>query len=222
VATTEAIDIRSGQARCQLIVGAQGGTLVDTGSDVNARAIVAAMMSAGVRLRDIRLVILTHGDGDHVAGAKFIQDASGAEVLAHELEAAYILGRLPAGFPLAKRAFHLLGRRLPRPRLTRLMSGSRLEIGDVEIVHAPGHTPGHLVVYAGDAICAGDAFTTGDRFKEVPALMTVDRARARATIRALASRAVGRAYSGHGAPADGAAARLSALADHLSTDADQP
>jgi glyoxylase-like metal-dependent hydrolase (beta-lactamase superfamily II) len=218
----EIIDIRSGQARSQLIVGAHGAALVDAGSDVQARAILAAMKSAGVGISDLRIVVLTHGDGDHIAAARFLQDAGAAEILAHELEADYVLGRLPAGFPFAKRAFHLVGRRLPRPHLTRLMSGARLEIGDVEIVHAPGHTPGHVVVYAGDAICAGDAFTTGDRFKEVPGLMTADRARSWATIRALAGRAVARAYSGHGPPVVGAAERLAELADQLPSSVARP
>ena len=215
MAAVEIIDVHGGQARSQLILGARGVTLVDTGSDIRARAIAAALASVGFGLRDIRLIVLTHGDGDHLAGAHLLQDESGADVLTHELEVEYVLGRLPARFPIAKRAFHFLSRRLPRPRVTRQMSGPRLVIGDIEIVHTPGHTPGHLVVYAGDALCAGDAFRTGYRFTEVPSLMTVDRAMSRTTIRMLAGRAVIRAYSGHGPPSHAAAERLRDLADRL-------
>lgn len=205
------IDVRSGQAHSQIILTQFGALLVDAGSDPKARAIRRVLSATGMEVAAIRWIVLTHGDGDHIAGARDLQDASGAQVIAHELEIEYVMGRIPPGFPLAKRAFGMMGRRLPRPFELRPMTGERLDIGSVEIRHAPGHTPGHLVVYAADAICAGDAFRTGERFREVPTALTVDVARSRETLGRLARRQTALAFSGHGPPTDEASERLNAL-----------
>lgn len=216
------IDVPGRFARCQLIIADDGVTLIDAGAAADAHAIRRALMSAGRSPRDIRLIVLTHGDGDHIGGAKALQDETGADILAHELELDYIAGHVPRSFPVIKRGFGILGRRLGRPTVTRVMSGDRLTIGDLEVVHAPGHTPGHLVVYSGDALIAADALRTGDRFTEVPGPMTVDRARSRETIRMLADRPVSRAHSGHGPPAEDASTRLRALAEQLPRGRNQP
>jgi glyoxylase-like metal-dependent hydrolase (beta-lactamase superfamily II) len=212
---TRILDVRSGQAHSQVILTASGVALVDAGSDPKARAIRRTLSRAEIALSAVRWIVLTHGDGDHVAGARDLQDACGAQVIAHELEVEYVMGRVPPGFPVAKRAFGLLGSRLPRPSELLPMTGERLDLGPVEIRHAPGHTPGHIVVYAGDAICAGDAFRTGDRFREVPRALTVDVSTSRETLRRLAGRPTVRAFSGHGPPSDDASARLAALVRSL-------
>jgi glyoxylase-like metal-dependent hydrolase (beta-lactamase superfamily II) len=214
----EVVDIPGRMGRCQLILGADGLTLVDSGGDPGARSILAAFADRGLSIRDLRRIVLTHGDGDHIAGARLLQERSAAEVIAHELELAYIAGRVPAGFPIAKRAFGWLGRRLPRPDVTRIVAGDGLELGEIEIIHAPGHTPGHLVVQAGDALLVGDALRTGETFAQVPAPMTVDGNRARQTIRSLAERDVRHAYSGHGPPSNDAGRRLRELAARLPSD----
>jgi glyoxylase-like metal-dependent hydrolase (beta-lactamase superfamily II) len=211
----EIVDVRSGQAHCQIIFGSSGITVVDTGSDRTARPILEAIGRHGHTAADVSLIVLTHGDGDHIAGARAIQDASGAQVLASAEEADYLAGRLPPGFPLAKRLFHIVGGRIRRPVVTILTSDAGLVLNDIEVAPAPGHTPGSIVVFAGDAVCAGDAFTTGDRFTRVPKFMDVDAARAEATIRDLAARRIARAFSGHGPPADGAGHRLTDLVDRL-------
>jgi glyoxylase-like metal-dependent hydrolase (beta-lactamase superfamily II) len=211
----EILDVRSGQAHCQLIFRSSGITVVDTGSDRTARPILEAIARHGHTPADVSLIVLTHGDGDHIAGARAIQDASSAQVLASAEEADYLAGRLPPGFPLAKRLFHIVGRPIRRPVVTIWTGDDGLVLDDIEVVPAPGHTRGSIVVFAGDALCAGDAFTTGDRFTRVPKFMDVDAARAEGTIRDLVARRIVRAFSGHGPPADGAGHRLADLVDRL-------
>jgi glyoxylase-like metal-dependent hydrolase (beta-lactamase superfamily II) len=213
----EIVDVPNRMGRCQLILGTDGITLVDTGADPGAKAILAAIAERGLRPADLRRIVLTHGDGDHVGGARRLQELSGAEVVAHELEVDYIGGRVPRRFPIAKRALGILAGRRPRPSISRVMTGETLLLGEIELVHAPGHTPGHIIVRAGAALIVGDAFRTGDVFAEVPAPMTVDRRLARDTIRRIAEMPVTSVYSGHGPPAMDAARRLATLASRLAS-----
>jgi glyoxylase-like metal-dependent hydrolase (beta-lactamase superfamily II) len=207
------IDIPLRFARCQLVM-ADVPTLVDAGGAADTSSVLAVIAREGLSMSQLGRIILTHGDGDHIGGAAELQRLSGAELVAHEDERPYLEGHVPAGFSIVKRMVVAIGSRGPRPHIDRWVTGGEV-IDGLEVAHSPGHTPGSICVYAGDAILAGDAFRTGAQFEEVPRLMSADVARSRATIRALARRPVRWAFSGHGPPADGAEARLRSLVQRL-------
>lgn len=206
------VDVKAGFAHCQIVVG-EVVTLVDVG---DATAMLAALDREGITLRDVRRIVITHGDGDHWGGAMEVQERTGAELVAHEDERGYLDGTRVPRFSAPKRLLIRFAARRARPRVDRWLRGAEVLDG-LEIIHTPGHTPGHISVRAGDALLAGDAFTTAARFREVPRLMTSDLAMSRATIRELARRDVSRAFSGHGPPADGAGEKLRALAAGLAS-----
>jgi glyoxylase-like metal-dependent hydrolase (beta-lactamase superfamily II) len=81
-----------------ILDGRHGPTLVDTGLPGQVDAIATALDEAGVHLADLRRIILTHQDIDHVGSLHDLVQASGARVLAHALEAPCIDGRLPPRF----------------------------------------------------------------------------------------------------------------------------
>ena len=207
------VDIPLRFARCQLVM-ADVPTLVDAGGAADTSSVLAVIAREGLSMSQLGRIILTHGDGDHIGGAAELQRLSGAELVAHEDERPYLEGHVPAGFSIVKRMVVAIGSRGPRPHIDRWVTGGEV-IDGLEVAHAPGHTPGSICVYAADAILAGDAFRTGARFEEVPALMSADVSRSRASIRTLAQRPVTRAFSGHGPPADGAEARLRSLVQRL-------
>src|ERR687889_2624655 len=67
-----------------------GSTLVDAGLPGQAEAIGAALVEAGIGVRDLRRIIFTHQDLDHVGlGADLVRQ-SGARVLAHSADAPHI------------------------------------------------------------------------------------------------------------------------------------
>ena len=204
------IDVKAGFAHCQIVIG-DVVTIVDVG---DAKAMLAALDREGIAVRDIRRIVITHGDGDHWRGATELQARTGAEVVAHEDERDYLVGTHVPPFSVPKRLLTRFAPRPTRPRVDRWLRGGET-IDGLEIIHTPGHTPGHISVQAEDALLAGDAFTTAEAFREVPRLMTSDLARSRATIRALAARDIARAFSGHGSPAAGAGEKLHALAASL-------
>jgi glyoxylase-like metal-dependent hydrolase (beta-lactamase superfamily II) len=135
----------------------QGPTLVDTGVPGMIGDLGAALEEPGLKLRDLRRVILTHQDLDHVGNAAEIVRRSGAEVLAHAADTPYIEGRLknirtppPAvleKMPAEMRA--MLKRGAEPVHVDRqLEDGEVLDLaGGVRVVFTPGHTPGHLSLY---------------------------------------------------------------------------
>jgi glyoxylase-like metal-dependent hydrolase (beta-lactamase superfamily II) len=205
------VDVRAGFARCQVVV-ADEVTVVDPGDPA---AVLGALARASIPVGSIRNIVITHGDGDHWAGAAELARQSGAEISAHEDERPYLDGSHTPRFSLPKRLLVTLGRRAKRPIIRRWLRHGDV-VGGATVIHAPGHTPGHICLRIGDALIAGDAFRTGDVFREVPRMMTSDVARSRGSIREIARLDVERAFSGHGDPATGAGPKLRALASRLS------
>jgi glyoxylase-like metal-dependent hydrolase (beta-lactamase superfamily II) len=73
-----------------------GPTLVDTGLPGQLDAITTVLAEAGVRVADLKRIILTHQDIDHVGSLHDLVQASGARVLAYTVETPYIDGRAAA------------------------------------------------------------------------------------------------------------------------------
>ena len=64
-----------------------GNTLVDAGLPDRAEAIGAALLDAGIGVRDLRRIIFTHQDLDHVGSGVALVRQSGARVFAHPADA---------------------------------------------------------------------------------------------------------------------------------------
>jgi glyoxylase-like metal-dependent hydrolase (beta-lactamase superfamily II) len=157
----------------QLIVDADGLTLVDAGMRGSRRRILRYIGRLGYSPGDLRRIVLTHADGDHAGAVAALVAASGATVYASAVEAA----ALAAGRP--SREINLRGvwgliYGLIRPFLgvppfegvQPVTEGDVLPaLGGLRVVETPGHTPGHLSYYAPTAcvLFAGDsiAFRNG-------------------------------------------------------------
>jgi glyoxylase-like metal-dependent hydrolase (beta-lactamase superfamily II) len=152
-------------------------TLIDTGvrSSRSRAALEAAFDALGYAPTDVRRVILTHHHGDHLGQVQSLRDAGAElEVLAHEAERAFIEGwgiggdeDLAAtnalfreyGVPedlLEKQAALRRRSRDGGPALCEptqvdrvLRDGERIAFKDfeLEVIHAPGHTAGHLLLH---------------------------------------------------------------------------
>lgn len=148
-----------------------GPTLVDTGLPGQTDAIAAALSEAAIQIADLRRIILTHQDIDHVGTLHDLVQASGARVLAHEVEIPTIDGTVPPRFARPELlADHpelraVAERFQPTPVDEPLQDGTRLDLaGGVRAVFTPGHTPGHMCLYLerGKTLIAGDALTASD------------------------------------------------------------
>src|SRR5215218_5918603 len=160
-----------------LIVDEENGTaLVDAGLPDQTEVISAALTEAGIGVRDLRLIIFTHQDLDHVGSGAALVRQSGAWVLAHSADAPYIEGRLrslkPTPEMLEQRPHmrEVLERLEPVSVDEQLENDTRLELaGGTQVIFTPGHTPGHISLYlegskiliAGDAVTAEGGYLKG-------------------------------------------------------------
>jgi len=148
-----------------------GPTLADTGLPGQLDAIATLLADAGVRVADLKQIILTHQDIDHVGSLHDLVQASGARVLAYAVETPYIDGSEPPRFArpevLAQRPeLRAVAERFqPTPVDEQLHDGARLDLaGGVRVIFTPGHTPGHMCLYheRSRTLIAGDALTSND------------------------------------------------------------
>ncbi len=201
VLSWERVDL--GFVSAYVLVRDTQAAVVDTGVPGSAGDIEAALGRVGLAWPDVRHVIVTHLHGDH--------QGSLGDVLTNAPSAAGYAGE--ADIPEITS---------PRP-LTAVGDGD--EVFGLQIVHTPGHTPGHIAVFDPDAslLVAGDALNGGDAMGgaagEVAAAnpqFSPDMVAADASVQKLAALMPDTILFGHGTPVDGgAAALLSTLAAEL-------
>jgi glyoxylase-like metal-dependent hydrolase (beta-lactamase superfamily II) len=148
-------------------------TLIDTLYDTDGHRVLDYIRRLGRPVTDLRNIVLTHGHRSHLGGLAALKHASGATVFAHEWEADIIQGErkaqpislLPrrpfqAWFPLQVGLGLGLGRH-PPCTVDRFVSDGD-QVGPLQVLLAPGHSPGHLTFYWEDrkALFAGDAIST--------------------------------------------------------------
>jgi glyoxylase-like metal-dependent hydrolase (beta-lactamase superfamily II) len=145
-----------------------GHTLVDAGLPDQAEAISAALAGAGIGVRDLRRIIFTHQDLDHVGSGAALVRQSGVQVMAHSADTPYIEGSLrrlkPSPEMLEQRPHmrEVLERLEPVGVDEQLENDTRRELaGGTRVIFTPGHTPGHISLYLerSKILIAGDALT---------------------------------------------------------------
>ncbi len=205
---------------------ANGHTLVDAGLPGQYDAIASALAEAGVRVQDLKRIVVTHQDIDHLGSLPDLVRASGARVLAHEVEAPFIDGRQPPRFATPE----MLARRpelrpvaehfQPTPVDELLHDGDRLDVaGGTHVIATPGHTAGHICLYLerSGTVIAGDALTAAEgRLQGPNPAATPDLPTAAASVRKLAGLDVRAIVCYHGGVVDDdAGGQLRRLAEEL-------
>ena len=136
-------------------------TLVDTGTEMEAGKILRAIRKVDRRPEDVRQIVVTHSHGDHAGAARQLREVCEAPVYAGARDVDTIAGRAPYAMSRAAwgRASYGWLAKYPRFEVDHAVD-DRVEIhGGLELIPTPGHTLGHISVWAPDveALFVGDA-----------------------------------------------------------------
>jgi glyoxylase-like metal-dependent hydrolase (beta-lactamase superfamily II) len=203
-----------------LVEDAAGVTIVDAGLPGHWRELERELTQMGRSLDEVRGIVLTHGDTDHIGFAERLRQQKGIAVRVHVLDAARARGEVKkpnAGWgsikvrPLVKFLWYSArhgGLRIPPVReVITFADGDVLDLpGSPRIIHIPGHTPGSVAVHvpAVNALFVGDAMTTGNVLTGEsgprPAPFTLDPEAALASLAKLEAVPATWVLPGHGAP----------------------
>jgi len=145
------------EQNCSILVCQETGdaAVVDPGGDIDQ--ILDGVKRLG---GTVKKILLTHGHLDHCAGAKDLSEQLGVPIEGPQIDEQFWLDQLPEqtirfGF----------GNAVAFTPTRWLEEGDHVQVGniDLEVLHCPGHTPGHVVFFSiedriafvGDVLFAG-------------------------------------------------------------------
>ncbi len=140
---------------CCYLVGCEQtrqGLIIDPGGD--EERILAACNKKNLT---IKYIVNTHGHPDHVCGNARLKAATGAEIVMHVDEAAFIAR------PEIEQYFSMLGLTPSPPPDRTVVHGETIDAGTVslKVLHTPGHTPGGICLYSAPDLFSGDTLFAG-------------------------------------------------------------
>jgi glyoxylase-like metal-dependent hydrolase (beta-lactamase superfamily II) len=159
-----------------LVVDKDGVTIIDAGLPRYWKLLENELAQIGRSLDDVRALVLTHGDSDHIGFAAQLSREKGVPAYLHpaDTERAKLEVKKPStGWgpikpgPMAGFLWYSSrngGLRIkPAGELRPVEDGQVLDVpGSPRIIHVPGHTPGSVAVHVPsvDALFLGDTMTT--------------------------------------------------------------
>ena len=105
----------------------------------------------------VKYIVLTHGQPDHVGGAKAAIEQTQAPILMHRLDAPMLLEH-------DNMIARYIGITEPLPAADQLLEGGEnLRLGShvFTVIHTPGHTEGGIVLFGGGTLFSGDTLFAG-------------------------------------------------------------
>lgn len=203
------LPFRVGTVNCYLIQAAAGHVLIDTGGSNSRRELHVRLESAGCEPGSLKLILLTHGDFDHIGNAAYLRSVFGARIAMHCDDSG-----------MAERGDMFVNRKKPNilvraivPIFTGFGTSERftpdilLDDGydlsqhglEAKVIYLPGHSKGSIgILTAGGELFCGDLF---DNTKE-PALNSImdDPTAGKASAAKLEALSIRMVYPGHGQP----------------------
>jgi glyoxylase-like metal-dependent hydrolase (beta-lactamase superfamily II) len=197
-------------------------TIVDAGLSGHWDELVAELSVMGRSLSDVRALVLTHGDTDHIGYAERLRRDHAVPAYVHAADAARARGEEKTSPKWGKvkigplvRFLWYSGRRgglktTYLSQVTTIEGGETLMVpGEPRVIHLPGHSPGSVAFHfpTVGALFVGDALTTGHVLTGVqgpqPAPFTDDPDQALSSLSRIEEVDARWVLPGHGAPWSG-------------------
>jgi glyoxylase-like metal-dependent hydrolase (beta-lactamase superfamily II) len=205
-----------------LIDTPEGVTIIDAGLAGHWRDLLAELTTMGRTLDDVKGLILTHGDSDHLGFAERLSRDHGVPVYVHPGDADRAKGgakpatakqSMRLGGLLSFVAYSLRKGGMRTTYLTEVVEahdGETLDLpGAPQIIGLPGHSAGSIAIYVpiADAVFVGDGLTTRHVLTGAqgpqPAPFTDEPDQAISSLRKLVPTGARWVLPGHGTPFDG-------------------
>jgi hydroxyacylglutathione hydrolase len=151
---------------CYIIRG-KGTILIDGGPPGKAKSFFRQLAKKSVSPEEIKLIVLTHGDWDHVGSARDIKSTTGAQIAIHENDRLNLEqgrfnwpGYVTGWGKIFRAAFYPYFSKIPVPAVKAdiVLGEQEMPLTDFgingKIIHTPGHTSGSISVLLEN----GDAF----------------------------------------------------------------
>ncbi len=206
------LSLNLGSVNCYLLQKDTDYILIDTGSSNKRTEIEEALLCAGCKPGNLRLIILTHGDFDHTGNAAYLRNKFDTKIAMHHDD----LGMLERGDMFFNRKKPNILIRIMLPILPIIFGFGKserckpdlyLEDGydlskygfDAKVVEIPGHSKGSIGILTanGDFFC-GDLLENIDK----PTFSSIidDLTAANTSVEKLKSLKINTLYPGHGKP----------------------
>ncbi len=221
------IDLKG--VNCYLGKREEGFILFDTGGHItldkeftNRREeLMSFLEKAGCRPGNLKAIVLTHGDNDHVANAAYLRDKYQSIIAMHQDDMTLVnqvtLNKIMESFHYRSIIYKIVFK-LMRKQITKIMERVLkdfiefkpdiiLQEGDSlspygfmgDVLHLPGHTAGSIgVLCEGGELIAGDIFA--NMKKPCVAPNAIDFKELKKSVKNLNKMKITKIYPGHGSP----------------------
>ena len=198
-------------ANCYLVTSGPEMVLIDCGMRGSSRKIADYMKRLGKNPSDIKYIVLTHSDIDHVGGAAEVKKLTGAKLVIHEADAGVLTGKAKGKHVkgLLGLLFKLMAQVIRFQTVEPdIIIKDNIDLAGFKIIHTPGHTDGSICLYQpGKVLFAGDALRSDQSGNPEPPskMMAADILQAKASVTLIAGLDFDTLLVGHGAPVKGEA-----------------
>jgi glyoxylase-like metal-dependent hydrolase (beta-lactamase superfamily II) len=193
-----------------LLIDTDGLTLIDAGLPGSHRKILRYMAKLGHAPQELKRILITHADFDHVGGLAALKAASGARVYASPVEAqamaeGHASRTLKPRRRITKLLFDLMASLFRPARIHAddlLTDGQTLPVlGGLRVIETLGHTPGHISLFApstGILFCGDSIVSEETGLRGSHGANTWDQAKSDESVRKQAALGARILCSGHG------------------------
>jgi glyoxylase-like metal-dependent hydrolase (beta-lactamase superfamily II) len=152
--------------------------LIDSGSgsESSNKNLEDGLAKANLKVKDLTHILLTHGHIDHYGGLTYLHERTEAQIGVHELDLGTITTHEARLVILSRKLETFLAQAsIPVERRKELLTMYRftkalyhsvpvdftyeardMQIGPFELLHVPGHCPGHVALKLEDVVFCGD------------------------------------------------------------------
>jgi len=218
--------IRAGRSNIYLLVD-ERLSLIDTGLPGEEESVLRSIQELGRSPNELTHILITHAHMDHMGSLAALKKASGAKVVASDIEVDYIqrvrktwtMGREGFGGKLFKAALFFMETFVFKYEPTGVdipcQGGETIDcFGGIQVIATPGHSPGSVSYYHQQKkiLFTGDALSDVSGLRLPPRMGCTDYGEALRSVKKLSALDLEFCLFGHGEPlTDGAFLKLKKL-----------